>query len=278
VYVCGENHLEECENEEDCLDFEGYWYDDSCHEFEEGAECDSNHKELCENPADCVDVNGYWYGNSCNSEEEVFENRPYFEFVPGEMDLVVLVGSERPVYSFTLRNKGKSKIDNLRLEYNKVKFKVTPEENISIGANESFSFSLEVLQDVRGQSQGAIVASSGDYNEYMLVKFRGTENSEEVSTNYVGGDEGYKCIELGGLECGSGETCSSSLVSSIDTNSCCTGTCVEPEGSGSKSWIGYLIAGIIVLAGIILFLKYRKTGKKESPTKQRFAVAEKRLP
>jgi len=114
----------------------------------------------------------------------------------------------------------------------------------------------------------------------MLVTMRGTENQADAQTDYGSGGGGYMCAELNGLECDSGEVCSNAVINALDTSICCTGICQETGGGsgGGKAWIGYLIGGIIVVGGIILFLKYKKTGNTGSPTKLRFAMAEKRLP
>jgi hypothetical protein len=106
IEICGEGYWELCEIEEDCLDFDGYWYDDSCHEFEEGVSCDQNHRELCENPEECIEAEGYWYDDICNSEPEVIVGEPEFAFVPEEMNLTIFVGGQLPSYTFIIKNNG----------------------------------------------------------------------------------------------------------------------------------------------------------------------------
>jgi hypothetical protein len=42
---------------------------DSC-KNEKKEKCDSEHLYLCDNENDCEDAGGYWYNNQCNKEEE----------------------------------------------------------------------------------------------------------------------------------------------------------------------------------------------------------------
>lgn len=275
--VCGPSRLDLCLAEPDCEDVDGHWYNGRCNLGEEGEVCDSAHKELCLNPGDCVEAGGYWYEEVCNYQKPEGELTKRFEFNPTEMNITVLVTEELPSYTFRIRNTGEVPIENLSLDYNRAKFIITPEEDISIGVNESAVLSLSFSGQVRGETRGAIVASSDEIKEYLLVTVRGTENPDDVKTDYGGG--GLSCSQLDGAKCDSDEVCSSSVVNTAYTNACCTGLCQSSKTSGgSYTWIGYLIAGIIVVGGLIVYLKYRKTGKSGNAVKQRFASAEKKLP
>ncbi|MBU0977186.1 MAG: hypothetical protein KKD18_02115, partial [Nanoarchaeota archaeon] len=65
---CDAEHLSLCLSQANCTGAGGYWYNNSCNEYEQGAVCDSAHVGLCGTPGTCLDAGGYWYNNSCNEE------------------------------------------------------------------------------------------------------------------------------------------------------------------------------------------------------------------
>ncbi|MEA2000176.1 MAG: toxin-antitoxin system YwqK family antitoxin [Euryarchaeota archaeon] len=68
---CDSEHLSLCDNENDCEDAGGYWYNNQCNkEAEEKEECDDEHLNLCDNEKECGDAGGYWYNNQCNVNPE----------------------------------------------------------------------------------------------------------------------------------------------------------------------------------------------------------------
>jgi hypothetical protein len=63
------------------------------------------------------------------------------------------------------------------------------------------------------------------------------------------------------LSCGDEEVCEGNVVSTIDVAECCVGNCKsQSDSGGGRSWIGYLVAGIVLLAIVIIYMKYKKTG------------------
>ena len=72
-----------------------------------------------------------------------------------------------------------------------------------------------------------------------------------------------KCSEIPGTICsaGSGEICEGTEISTSD-GLCCTGICVNKGSPTGRRWIGYLIAGIVILIILLIFVKYKNTGSK----------------
>jgi len=324
---CDSENLDLCLNSTDCVSAEGYWYDEICNQYEQGAKCDSEHVGLCVTHGTCIDAGGYWYDSVCNENEEVPEvlcgdelvgageecdgenlsesNCSGIGFDGGDLTCNA-VGSEKeckfnvsecyllpppaptsfvidpavikstifterdlPVYHFIITNEGGSEITGMVLDFNPVKFSVEPNRNISIGINESLEFNLTLKEVWRGRPfKGVVIANYEEIFEYMLVDINFTLEEAEAITAYsrnsTTSGPSYYCSELSGYSCASDETCDEEVVSTIDFSECCVGNCSDSGGSGGNSWIGWLIAGIVVVVCAIIFLKYRKSGKSSS--------------
>ncbi|MFH1425714.1 MAG: hypothetical protein ABIG28_03260 [archaeon] len=281
--VCGFGRLDLCAGENECLEIGAFWYDDVCNRYEEGAECDSEHFDLCESEDECLDAGGYWGGDECNLEEEIEEpsGEVRFEFYPRGIKKTFLFSEEPVIFEFRLVNLG-GVAEGINLDYNKDLFNITPDKSIILDVNGSVEFELSLKNVSDEYLRGAVVAYSGNKSDYILFEINFTENEEEVGTEYIGGVSAgsalLDCSEHPGEICTAGEVCNGEIVLSRDSDSCCLGWC-EKESGGSKSWIGYLIAGIIILVLLIVFVKYKKTGKvPRSPTQKRFAMAERKIP
>jgi len=313
--VCGPDNLELCESESECSSSGGYWYggySDKCNKYAQDAKCDSEHVGLCRTSGTCLDAGGYWYGSECNEgEEKICEPgdldfcesigdclraegfwynggcneeddeyfTPFFEFSDAVIRSSILASKSPPSYSFELRNIGENRIRSIYLDYNREKFIVFPDEDIDLDPEESANVTLSLMEGVEFPVKGAVIAYAGNVSEFILVEIDSTTNEDEVETVYLEDEEGpgYYCSELGGVICVGGEVCSESPVESIG-GECCLAEC-ETGSGGSKAWIGYLIAAIIILVLLIVYIKYKKTGKPPAvPTEKRFEMAEKKLP
>ena len=69
--LCDFDHLCNCNNEADCNDAGGYWYNSVCNAEPEVA-CDSDHLDLCTTESECNSIGKYWYNNKCNSSPETY--------------------------------------------------------------------------------------------------------------------------------------------------------------------------------------------------------------
>lgn len=297
--VCDEQHVGLCVTQSTCTNADGYWYNASCHEdqqpvcgngkVEKGEECDG--KNLTSK--DC-DYFGYDGGTlSCVSSGEYScsfnyskcyvdtKQKAEFTFVPDRIKKTVLVDGDLH-YTFEIKNIGSSELKDLSFDFNPAKFVISPASNFSIASNETKKFNITLNENWRGRPlKGVVVAYSGEVYEYLVLDFSFTTNSDEVSTEYTKGGnsngQAYYCSELSGVACLSNEKCSGDIVNTIDLTNCCVGKC-EAQSSGGFSWIGYLIAGIVLLGIAVIYLWFRKTGKTRNPLATRVSQIQRNLP
>lgn len=296
--ACDSNHLDLCA-QGNCATSGGFWYNNFCNEEEVANECGDGIVELGEecdrenlNGKVCLSL-GYDGGElSCIAKKLANECRfnftkcflisktPEFSVNPAVIRSKVLTGEGFPVYRFSVVNEGMSEIRGLNLDYNPAKFSVSPSGNVTIGVNESVNFDVTVRDSWRGTPfKGVIIVYAGDVYEYVLLDINFTSSASDAGTQYTNGSSqpSYYCSELSGLSCSSGENCNGNLVDTIDVNECCVGSC-EKKSGGGNSWIGYFIAGVVLLVLVFIFLKYRKAGKGGSPLQEGILKAEKNMP
>ena len=175
--------------------------------------------------------------------------------------------------------------ENATSEYDKENLEISPGGDISIEPNKSANFELRWKDVKKNGLKSAILAYGGDWSDHLLLEIGFTLNEEDVGTNYLKDNSKesslYYCSELSGEECEEGEICSGDTIYTIDVTACCPAgsECASGSGGGNFSYIGYLIAGIVALILLIIFFKYRSTGKSgSSPTARRFSEVEKRFP
>ena len=78
----------------------------------------------------------------------------------------------------------------------------------------------------------------------------------------------YHCSVFGDI-CNADETCSGEIKISLDGQCCVNGECVSKTSEGgSSAWIGYLIAAIVIIAGIFIWIRYRKIKAEKNPIKK----------
>ena len=303
--VCDNEHLNLCLTHGTCIDAEGFWQNNTCKEsagecgdgiIDIEEECDGTNLSVVNCSSSSV---GYDYGNlSCISkglEKECKFNLsecrlipppmpPSFLVFPAEIRDTVLISKSFPVYRFRITNTGTSKIVGLKLDYNSAKFEITPYRGVNISVNESTDFNVSVKESWKGiPFKGVVIAYSEDVYEYFLLDINFTETESEAMTGYYRNSTSqgpsYYCSELSGFSCGADETCGGNIVPTIDVSNCCVGSCESTSSGSGSSWIGYLIVGIVVLVAIIIFVKYRKTGKsKGSPLMGKMLEAKRNLP
>ncbi len=301
--TCGENYPELCLTAGTCLDAKGYWYNNSCYASAEvvavcgdgivtgSEECDGNNLSM----GNCTSL-GYDGGNlSCMSDECRFNltecfliplpGPPSFALDPAEIRSTVFLSRGFSTYRFRITNTGDSEIVGLRLDFNPSKFMIVPYQDINISVNESASFNVTVNDVWRGHPfKGVVIAYAEDSFEYLLLEFNFTDTESgaitEYSRNSSSSGPSYYCSELLGIECGAGQTCDGNVVATIDRSSCCVGTCSDGGGGGgSWMWVGYLVAGVVLIVVVFVFMKYKKAGKSSgSPLQSKINSARKNLP
>ncbi|MFH1290902.1 MAG: hypothetical protein ABIH92_05880 [Nanoarchaeota archaeon] len=300
--VCDSEHLNLCLTYGACYDAGGYWYGDGCNDEPEPVqECGDDlvtGNETCDGTdlrgENCTSL-GYVGGelscnedclgfnmSSCSEGSGIFSGPPNFIISPGVIRDTVLFEDE-PGYSFVIKNQGVNPITDLAFDYDGGRFRVYPDSDVSIGVNESAQFNLTLINPVKNNMRGVVVAYSRDVFEYLLFTINVTTDEGSVGIEYsrnssVGGPS-YRCSELSGIFCTAGEICTGREVQTLDGSDCCVeGWCEKESGGGSKTWIGYLIAGIVLLGILILYVKYKKTKPPGNPMKTRLSQVEKKMP
>jgi hypothetical protein len=223
--------------------------------------------------------------NGTNGSIPINESNNYsrvnFGFRPNVIRSVALVGEDILIYPFEIINLGE-RIENIYFSYDSSKFEIFPSENFSLAENSSASFNL-VLRNISGnETGGAITAYAGNETRHLVLILNFTTNETQVATDYDARDNivpTYRCSELGGIFCVGDETCTGEVVASSDgTNCCSTGQCEGQSTEGNRAWIGYLIVGIVILALLIIYAKYKKTKASKNPLKTKVSQVEKNLP
>ena len=163
-------------------------------------------------------------------------------------------------YPIRIKNEGDVRIDFIEVWSNNPNIKISPEkfDNLSVEGEIEFNLSIEEIFDSRFED--VVYVQTGDIVHIIpltLDLLASNESSEDI-------EEGYYCVELGGQICDTSKTCSGEIQGSID-GSCCLSVCEEPpSSSGSSGIIGWLLFGIVIVGGIILWVKFKKAKPSKS--------------
>ncbi len=187
--------------------------------------------------------------------------------------------SDNIIYPFRIVNLGNSKIENIELGYNREIFSVNAEK-ITIEANRiielNLSFIGAITENLKKLGINEIINITVEKKIFELpVVISFTENKSEANTPYLNGSLLYYCSELKGIVCSAGESCDKEIKASID-GVCCIGKCIVEKKNKSRSWIGYVIAVLLLIVIIYIFRRYRKTKSGEGFSK-RVADAEAKM-
>jgi len=86
------------------------------------------------------------------------------------------------------------------------------------------------------------------------------------------------CSDYPGKKCNADEVCSVEPYIVSDGPCCVYGECIsKQEEGGSNAWIGYLIAAIVIIAGIFIWIRYKKIKAEKNPIKKVLS-SEKKMP
>jgi len=89
----------------------------------------------------------------------------------------------------------------------------------------------------------------------------------------------HLCSTYPGNICNASQKCTKEPIETMDGSCCVEGYCrSNEEGSGSKSWIGYLIVAVLLIAGVFFWIKYKKVKKEENPIARRALLTERKVP
>jgi hypothetical protein len=198
-----------------------------------------------------------------------------FAFSPEIIDSEIILTENGRIYSVGLRNLEENGTEIIRLNYDRNKFELSPDKNITLEANKTVYINLTIKKFGVGELYDEVYAVSSNFSALLVVKARVAENKTlpinvNDSKNKTDVKKGYRCSEIkNGRFCSSDQTCSGQNVESID-GTCCVGVC-NVAVSGGNSWIGYLIAGIIIIVVLIVYVKYKKTHAEKNPLQKKIS-------
>ncbi len=202
---------------------------------------------------------------------------PEIRFKP-QMIQSISLDSNDTHYPFIVYNTGDHTIINVSLEFEKNLFLIEPSSNFDIKPNELLYFNLSLKNKNAGDEvRGIIYLKYQNFTFELPVDIKLTDDSSQVSTPYLTDERGfYNCNEIsGGKICNiSSEVCKGNVTLAMDSP-CCVGTCVSNKNS--KAWIGYLIAGIILIVLSALILKYKRIKPEKNPLKKQIKDIEQRM-
>lgn len=162
-----------------------------------------------------------------------------------------------PSYLVTATYKGNRDLKNIILTYNKSIFTIVPDTFKKIAVNESLTFNVSVKERVNSSRTEQISFGSGNESYVLLVALETQIIINNTNQTGANGTESLPyCSQLSGIVCRGADQCSKAPVASRE-GLCCLATCEQPTPA-SKAWIGYLLFGIILLVGIIIWSKYKK--------------------
>jgi len=189
--------------------------------------------------------------NVINDNEDIIKKEfPKFRFKPRFIQSRILSSGPLPLYPFKIINSEGKRI-NVILDFNEDLFLIDSNKEIFINPGETIELNLSLKRFPREDINETIYAHSGDLTLEFPINVEFTQEEGKVSTPYLeeNFDEHtqYYCSELSGIICTAKEVCSEETVPSLD-GTCCLGLCSEEKKSNSLAWVGYLLAGIIILA------------------------------
>lgn len=200
----------------------------------------------------------------------------YIVIQPAYIHSKKLLSDNSIYYQIQVSNLGTNNVTNLALQYGSGLFTLVPDENISLAPGESQTYQITLNSPSRQNINDTFYFISSDNNisEPMPFSIMFFEKLSDINQTFLNisnltADETslYSCSELLGQICSSNQICSGDSLPSSD-GICCTAICAnssDNSGSGSYSWIGYLIAAIVIIGLLILYAKYKKVKPESNP-------------
>ncbi|PIN93750.1 hypothetical protein COU54_01825 [Candidatus Pacearchaeota archaeon CG10_big_fil_rev_8_21_14_0_10_31_24] len=196
------------------------------------------------------------------AEENGQVNVKILKFTPEKISKIITYGQSIEPYRISVSNLGNTDLKNLTIKYNKDIFVVEPESFDVLKRGENLEFDLKIKEN-KNKNLGV----NSTLDEVIRIISDNETNSFKFNLKVVSEEEAVKeieiaknnlkyCSDLSGVLCSKADVCSGESVESKE-GICCIGICKAPEPM-SLAWIGYLIAGIILLAVAIIWLKYKK--------------------
>ncbi len=185
----------------------------------------------------------------------------YIKFIPRRIDNTILINDKDAKIPFSILNTGNEEIRDLYIDYDQNIFLISPrDKGLILKPQEVANLNLSLRKTNNSYISTVFYAKYGNNSIDFPVDINLTSNLTTISPNKTGIQNKsslYPCSELGGRICSADLSCSGATLNSVD-GSCCIGEC-KIERKGNKAWLGFLIAGIVILGFLILFTKYKKT-------------------
>lgn len=179
----------------------------------------------------------------------------YIRLEPSSFTRTHYKSESKITYSITLTNTGNQTYKNLVVEYNTALVSVNPTTIKELKPDASVSFNITILS-TKSDIDDSISITSKESNVSLYLPLEVTFISNlSTGSNVTNGSDAYYCIELHGSICSSESSCEGVTKTSKD-GACCIGACVTAQKEPSNAWIGYLIAGLVILAGVYLYYRY----------------------
>lgn len=172
----------------------------------------------------------------------------------------VLFSNQKRNFPFQITNSLDETISGLFFEYNTDLMEIKPSTIGILEPQQTKYFNLTLISSINF-NEIVSIKSQNSHTEFS-VNINYTSNSSEVSTPYLDSGSEQYCSELGGFFCSADEICSIDSINSLD-GPCCTGICKSPSQSSNYSWVGYSIGILLLIIGIWLSIKYKKSKSLE---------------
>ncbi len=169
-----------------------------------------------------------------------------------------------PLYTITATYRGSKELKNVAIEHNASVITVSPSTFKKIAVNETIRFNVSIKASVTTLRNEQIRFGTGNETYIFSLIIEPPLRLENATngTSPANGTSLPYCSQLSGIICRASDQCTKPPIASRE-GACCVATC-EQAKEKSKAWIGYLIFGIIILIGAIVWVRYKKVAPKEA--------------
>ena len=211
------------------------------------------------------------------------KKKNYLSLTPYYIESARAIREENIYYQINVQNLGTNEINNIYLQFNDDRFSVDPNDKINLKPNESATYQISFESSERKNLSDIIYVKSDENNVSISlpVHLVFVENVSQYNQTNIGNISNnqtglYTCSELLGQICSSEQACSGETKVSSE-GICCTGICTNSaSSSGSKAWVGYLVAAIVVVGVLVLYVKYKKVKPEKNPMEKRMIEDDKK--
>lgn len=198
------------------------------------------------------------------------------KFIPRIIDDGIPAGSSK-TYTIQLLNSGSQDSLDISLNYSNSAFSIDYFNTFNLASGDVVLFNLTINSSAEDYIRDNITAESENNKIVLPIQIQfihGIFNST-LNTTLQTNTTLYKCVELSGSICTPNQICSGKTVQSLD-GFCCTKLCTELSSPTSYSWLGWLLAIIILVVLVYVGWKYIKAKPNQNPISQKVNELEKK--